>query len=105
LADYGIIVSTVYPGITDTPFVENVLKEVKMPPVPAIVPSVSPRRVANAIVRAARWEKREVYVTVTDRMAVGLKNVSPCVVDWGMRTFYLSRLREGEPEEEGLADS
>jgi len=105
LADYGIIVSTVYPGITDTPFVENVLKEVKMPPVPAIVPSVSPRRVANAIVRAARWEKREVYVTVTDRMAVGLKNVSPCVVDWGMRTFYLSRLRERPPEEEGLADS
>ena len=105
LADYGVIVTTVYPGITDTPFVENVLKEVKMRPVPAIVPSVSPRRVANAIVRAARWEKREVYVTVTDRMAVGLKNVSPCVVDWGMRTFYLSRLRQRSPEEEGLIDS
>jgi short-subunit dehydrogenase len=100
LADYGIIVTTVYPGITNTPFGDNVLKEVEAPPVPGIVHGVSARRVANAIVRAARWEKREVYVTVADRMAVGLKNVSPCVVDWGMRTFYLSRLREQQPEKE-----
>ena len=91
LADYGITVTTVYPGVTDTPFVDNVLKEVDVPPVPGIVRGVSARRVANAIVRAARWEKRDVYVTVTDRMAVGLKNLSPCVVDWGMRRFYLSR--------------
>jgi len=100
LADYGIIVTTVYPGVTHTPFGDNVLKEVEMPPVPAIVHGVSARRVANAIVRAARWEKREVFVTVTDRMVVGLKNVSPCVVDWGIRTFYLSRLRERPPEKE-----
>jgi len=105
LADYGITVTTVYPGITDTPFVNNVLKEVEMPPVPGIVRGVSARRVASAIVRAARWEKREVYVTVTDRMAVGLKNLSPCVVDWGMRTFYLSRLEERPSEKEGLTDS
>jgi hypothetical protein len=105
LAGYGITVTTVYPGVTDTPFGENVLKEVEVPPVPAIVRGVSARRVANAIVRAARWEKREVYVTVTDRMAVGLKNLSPCVVDWGMRRFYLSRLQERPPDEEGLTDS
>jgi len=105
LAEYGITVTTVYPGITDTPFVNNVLKEVEMPPVPGIVRGVSARRVAGAIVGAARWEKREVYVTVTDRMAVGLKNLSPCVVDWGMRTFYLSRLQEQPSEKEGLTDS
>jgi short-subunit dehydrogenase len=105
LAEYGIAVTTIYPGITKTPFADNVLREVEMPPVPAVVRGVPARRVANAIVRAARWEKREVYVTVTDRMAVSLKNVSPCVVDWGMRTFYLRRLREGPPEKEGLTDS
>ena len=105
LADDGIIVTTVYPGITDTPFVDNVLKEVEMPPVPGIVRGVSARRVANAIVRAARWDKREVYVTVTDRMAVGLKHVTPWVVDWGMRTFYLRRLEEGPSEKEGPTDS
>jgi len=105
LADYGITVTTVYPGVTDTPFMNNVLKEVEVPPIPGIVRGVSARRVANAIVRAARWEKREVYVTVTDRMAVGLKNVSPCVVDWGIRNFYLRRLQEHPPEEEGLTDS
>jgi short-subunit dehydrogenase len=105
LADYGITVTTVFPGITDTPFGDNVLKEVDVPPVPGIVRGVSARRVANAIVRAARWEKREVYVTVTDRMAVGLKHVTPWVVDWGMRTFYLNRLPEQPPKDEGLTDS
>ena len=105
LADYGITVTTVYPGVTDTPFMNNVLKEVEVPPIPGIVRGVSARRVANAIVRAARWEKREVYVTVTDRMAVGLKNVSPCVVDWGIRNFYLRRLQEHPPEEEGPTGS
>ena len=105
LADHGITVTTVYPGITDTRFMDNVLKEVEMPPVPGIVRGVSARRVANAIVRAARWEKREVYVTVTDRMAVGVKNVSPCVVDWGIRNFYLRRLQKRSPEEEGSTGS
>ena len=105
LADYGIAVTTVFPGITDTSFGENVLREVDVPPVPGIVRGVSARRVANAIVRAARWENREVYITVTDRMAVGLKNVSPWVVDWGMRTFYLNRLSERPSEEEGSTDS
>jgi short-subunit dehydrogenase len=105
LADHGITVTTVYPGITDTPFMDNVLKEVDMPQVPGIVRGVSARRVANAIVRAARWEKRDVYVTVTDRMAVGLKNLSPCVVDWGMRTFYLKRLQEQPPGNDGSVDS
>jgi len=104
LADYGIIVITVYPGVTDTPFGENVLKEVEVPPVPAIVRGVPARRVASAIVRAARWQKREVYVTVTDRMAVSLKNLSPCMVDWGMRTFYLRRAK-GWPAEEGRHNS
>jgi short-subunit dehydrogenase len=99
LADYGIIVIAVYPGVTDTPFGENVLKEVEVPPVPAIVRGVPARRVASAIVRAARCQKREVYVTVADRMAVGLKNLSPCMVDWGMRTFYLRRLEERSTEE------
>ena len=105
IADYGITVTTVYPGITDTAFGENVLREVDVPPVPGIVRGVSARRVASAIVRAARWQKREVYITVTDRMAVGLKNVSPWVVDWGMRTFYLNRLSGRPPGEEGSAES
>ena len=105
LGEHGITVITVFPGITDTAFGENVLREVDVPPVPGIVRGVSARRVANAIVRAARWERREVYVTVTDRMAVGLKNVSPCVVDWGMRTFYLNRLSQRPSEEEGSTDS
>ena len=104
LADYGITVTTVYPGVTDTPFGENVLKEVEAPSVPAVMRGVPARRVADAIVRAARRQKREVFITVTDRMAVGLKNVSPCVVDWGMRTFYLRRLREPASEKDGSKD-
>lgn len=102
LVDHGIIVTTVYPGVTDTPFGENVIKEVEVPPVPAIVRGVPARRVASAIVHAARRQKREVFVTVTDRMAVGLKNLSPRMVDWGMRTFYLRRSRDKSTDEGGV---
>ncbi len=105
LADHGITVTTVYPGVTATAFGANALKEVETPPIPAIVRGVPAASVARAIVHAARWQKREVYVTVTDCMAAGLKNVSPGLVDWAMRTFYLRRLSERPAGKEGLTGS
>ena len=46
---------------------------------------------AEAIVKAARDERPEVYVTWFDRAAVTLKGISPRFIDWGMRRFYLRR--------------
>jgi short-subunit dehydrogenase len=102
LADHGITVTTVFPGVTNTPFGRNVLKEVEVPSVPGIVHGVPVGRVADAIVRAARRQEREVYITVGDRMAVGLKNISPRMIDWGMRVFYLRRSREKSTDEGGV---
>ncbi len=94
LGDDGIIVTTVYPGMTKTPFQENVLAEMEVRHVPEIAPRVPSERAAEAIVQAARWGRREAYVTMLDQAAVGLKNVSPRFIDWGMRFFYV-REREG----------
>jgi hypothetical protein len=74
-----------------------------MPPIPGIVQGVSAQG-GRRYRPGGSWDKREVYVTVTDRMAVGLKHVTPWVVDWGMRTFYLNRLPEQPPKGEGPTD-
>jgi short-subunit dehydrogenase len=89
LADHGVFVTTVYPGVTKTAFQENVLAEMEVPRVPDIAPKVSSERVAEAILGAARWGKREAYVTILDQAAVGLKNLSPRFIDWGTRLFYV----------------
>jgi short-subunit dehydrogenase len=88
LADYGIRVIAVYPGPIETEFTERALKEIEVPPRPGITrrPAV---RVAEAIVKAARRPQSEVYVTGLDRLAVGLKAVSPRFMDWALRRFYM----------------
>ncbi len=91
LADRGINVVTIYPGLTETPFHENVLKEMQLPPPPGVARPVPPIQVARAIVRAARRDAREVYVTPFDRLAAGLKGLSPRFIDWGMRRFWLGK--------------
>ncbi len=95
LLDYGIRVITVYPGPIDTPFRESALKEIELPRASRIVRRIPPVRVAEAIVKAVRDERAEVYVTWFDRAAVTLKGISPRFIDWGMRRFYMRR-RGGE---------
>jgi len=91
LFDHGIKVITVYPGPIDTALRENALKEIELPAAPPAVRRIPPVRVAEAIVKAARDERPEVYVTWFDRGAVILKGISPRFIDWGMRRFYLRR--------------
>jgi len=92
LADFGITVITVYPGRTATAFPANVLKEMELPPAPGVAGRVPAVRVARAIVDAARCDRVEVYVTPFDRLAVGLKALSPRFIDWGLRRFYMRGL-------------
>jgi len=91
LFEYGIRVITVYPGPIDTALRDNALKEIELPAAPPAVRRIPPVRVAEAIVKAARHERPEVYVTWFDRAAVILKGISPRFIDWGMRRFYLRR--------------
>jgi len=91
LLDHGITVITVYPGPIGTSFREKALKEIELPAAPPAVRRIPPVRVAEAILKAARDERPEVYVTWFDRLAVTLKGISPRFIDWGMRRFYMRR--------------
>ena len=67
---------------------EQAVKEIELPPRPWVVRRTPPERVAEAIVKAAGRPQPEVYVTWFDRLAVGLKAVSPRLVDWALRQFH-----------------
>ncbi|MGQ9573482.1 MAG: SDR family NAD(P)-dependent oxidoreductase [Dehalococcoidia bacterium] len=94
LFDYGIKVISVYPGPIQTLFRDNAIKEVEPPSASGIVRRIPAVRVAEAIVRAVRDERAEVYVTRFNRLAVMLKGISPRFVDWGLRRFYGGGWRE-----------
>ena len=90
---YGIRVTSIYPGYTITGFQENVLAEVERPQPSRLVRSASADDVAKTILRAARRDRREAYVSFGDATAVMIKNVSPRLIDWGMRRLWLSGRR------------
>src|SRR5881296_1658162 len=70
VAGYGIGVSSVFPGLTQTSFTENMLQEVEAPSVPPFAPWVDARTVAGRIVQAVRWGLRDVYISPQDMAAV-----------------------------------
>lgn len=88
VAPYGITVITVYPGPIQTPFAERALQEIERLPRPGVARGLPVVRVAEAIVGAARRPQPEVCITWFDRLAIGLKAVSPRLIDWGLHQFY-----------------
>ncbi|HEV8573956.1 MAG TPA: SDR family NAD(P)-dependent oxidoreductase [Dehalococcoidia bacterium] len=87
LAGRGIGVSTIYPGLTQTSFMENMTQEVEVPPIPPVARFVGPDAVARRIVQAIRFGLRDAYISPEDIAAVGLNTFAPQLVDWTMRTF------------------
>ena len=93
LRPHGITVTAVYPGYTITSFQENLLRELEIARPSRLVRGVSADAAGRTIVRAVREGKREAYVTRGDAAAVMIKNVSPRLIDWGMRRLWLSGRR------------
>jgi NAD(P)-dependent dehydrogenase (short-subunit alcohol dehydrogenase family) len=93
LGSYGIAVIAVYPGYTITRFGENQLREIETAPPSRLVRGASADAVGRTIVRAVRQGRRETYVTAADAAAVMVKNLSPRLIDWGMRRLWLSGRR------------
>jgi len=85
LAGTGIHVSTVYPGLTDTSFRENMLREVEVPDPPGYLRSASTAAVARRIVQAARWNLRDAYVSLEDLAAGAVYPLAPALADWAVR--------------------
>ncbi len=116
LAGSGIHVSTVYPGLTDTSFRENMLREVEVPDPPAYLRTVAPAAVARRIAQAVRWNLRDAYVSLEDLAAVVAYPLAPALADWAVRLLWLGpghgvpppvrpSLPTEEPSEPSAADS
>jgi short-subunit dehydrogenase len=78
----NIIVSLVYPGLTATEFAQARLGEVGGSRFG--LKGIAPERVAQAIVKAIRYGRTEVYVTWTDWLFTHLNRLFPRLIDWGI---------------------
>jgi short-subunit dehydrogenase len=87
LAGTGVGVSTIYPGLTQTSFMENMTQEVEVPAMPPVARFVRSEAVATRITQSIRFGLRDAYVSPEDIAAVGLNTIAPQLVDWTMRTF------------------
>ncbi len=87
LSGDGIGVSTIYPGLTETSFTENMLQEVEAPAVPPIARFVSSKTVATRIFQAVRFNLRDAYVSPEDIAAVAADAFVPQLSDWLMKLF------------------
>jgi short-subunit dehydrogenase len=87
LAGTGVSVSTIYPGLTQTQFTENMVQEVAAPNIPPIVRWATPATVARRIMQAINWGWRDVFVSPEDIAAVGFSSLAPYAADWVMRAF------------------
>jgi short-subunit dehydrogenase len=87
LASDRIGVTTIYPGLTETAFTENMLQEVEAPQIPPVVRFAPAETVARRIYQGIRWNIRDVYVAPEDIAAVLSDAVIPAVSDRIMRFF------------------
>ena len=87
LSGNGIGVSTIYPGLTETSFMENMLQEVEAPAIPPIARFAASATVAKRIVQAVRFNLRDAYVSPEDIAAVAADALVPQLSDWLMKLF------------------
>ena len=76
----GIEVISVLPAYTDTPFFDNMYRYggvARMSP----FKGQHPRQVARAILRGCARHKRQVVLTVSSRLAIWLRRLSPRLLD------------------------
>jgi short-subunit dehydrogenase len=80
VADEGLDVILVCPGLTETDFPGNTVSSRKeIPDVP--IKGQSPEQVAEAIVRASKRRAREVVLTASGRALLTLNAVTPALLD------------------------
>ena len=96
LAPYGVHVNTVCPGYVQTDFGLHAVRGAESLRVAGnLRHGVTVERVANAVWRAYRGNRREVVVPWSGNLIVGLYRVLPGVFNWGLQKM----LRRMEPEE------
>ena len=91
VAEDGVRVSVVCPGLTATPFFDQAIGE--WPSGAARLRGASPESVAAAILRVARTGRAEVHLTGSGRLLVQLNRFFPRLVDWAMVRYARRRDR------------
>lgn len=86
LAPHNIRFSTLYPGVTRTDFTRRVIGQPQQGR--GRVKGVSAERVAAKLVRMARTEPRDAYVTLFDRLFVTGSHLVPGLVDWVFARYF-----------------
>jgi short-subunit dehydrogenase len=99
LAGEGIRVITVLPGVTASEFNEQFLlsspgERPASRPSGSLMGVTPPEKVAEAILAGIKRNRREVYVTLKDRLFVWGANAAPGVFEWTMRRLRQSRVRK-----------
>lgn len=92
VAEKGIAVTTLCPGLTSTEFVENQLRPNHTPPLRAKgMKGHTPEDVAKAIVRAIERKPRDVRLTAGGRFLLAIERISPSIVDrmLGLRHHFV----------------
>jgi uncharacterized protein len=85
LTNSGIHVMTVCPGYVRTDFAANAMRSGRAREIrPRSVRGISVERVARAVLRGYRKQKREVVVPWTMHAAIKLYQLLPGLVEWGM---------------------
>lgn len=79
LAAANIRVSTVYPGVTATNFRANSLGRGQG--AFRRMSGVTPERVAQAILKTIRHERRDVFITLRDRLFITVNMLLPGLID------------------------
>ena len=87
LSGNGVGVSTIYPGLTETSFMESMLQEVEAPAIPPIARFAASATVARRIFQAVRFNLRDAYVSPEDIAAIAADAFVPQLSDWLMRLF------------------
>ena len=97
LAEEGIRVITVLPGVTRSEFNDQFLvssgAERPAPrPSGSLMGVTPPERVAQAIVAGIERDQREVYVTFKDRLFVWGATAAPGLFEWAIRRLRIERV-------------
>lgn len=101
LAEEGIRVITVLPGVTRSEFNDQFLvgspgsvpgERLSSRPSGSLMGVTPPEKVAAAILRGIERDQREVYVTFKDRLFVWGANAAPGVFEWAIRRLRARRV-------------
>lgn len=97
LADEGIRVITVLPGVTRSEFNDQFLvssggERPSPRPSGSLMGVTPPEKVAQAILRGIERNQREVYVTIKDRLFVWGAGAAPGLFEWAIRRLRSDRV-------------